>query len=213
MWYATTLMSQSAEPCTPSSEPSLIDITNRLPSSIATIVCFTGPESISLAAPMVRLPMPETMVARSAAEPRGPVGFFSRASRASAFRPGSEESRSRPSEETTATDWMPGTSSTRLVSSQCRLRASLLSPKVLGAVNCLPPRRCPPWLLRIGCRWPVLGRCLSRYLGLGRSVRRSPPLRRGSRPGRPGGSRRVCGGGLRRPPSAVRWRRGLGGRR
>src|SRR4051794_10269144 len=28
MWYATTLMSQSAAPCTPSSEPSLIDITN-----------------------------------------------------------------------------------------------------------------------------------------------------------------------------------------
>ncbi|CAM5340043.1 hypothetical protein STENM223S_06591 [Streptomyces tendae] len=43
MWYATTLMSHSAEPCTPSSEPSLIDMTNRLPSSMATIVCFTVP--------------------------------------------------------------------------------------------------------------------------------------------------------------------------
>ena len=71
MWYATTLMSQSGVACTPSSEPSLIDITNRLPSSIATIVCLTLPPSISLAAPMVRLPMPETIVARSAAEPLG----------------------------------------------------------------------------------------------------------------------------------------------
>src|SRR3954463_2103695 len=151
MWYATTLMSQSAEPCTPSSEPSLIDITNRLPSPIAIMVCRVAPKSMGFAARGVRLPIPETTVARSADEPRGPEGFASRASRASAFRSASEESRSSPSEETTATDWTPGTSSTRLVSRKWRLRASRLSPKVLGAVNCLPPRLCPPWLLRMRC--------------------------------------------------------------
>ena len=128
MWYATTLMSQSGVACTPSSEPSLIDMTKTLPSSIATIVCLTPPPSISFAAPMVRLPMPETIVARSALEPLRAVRSARSWPPRRAARPGSEESSSRPSEETTATERTPGTSSTRLLSSQCRLRASLLRP-------------------------------------------------------------------------------------
>ena len=85
---------------------------------------------------------------------------------------------------------MPGTSSTRLVSSQCRLRASLLSPKVLGAVNCLPPRRVPPVAASAGAAWSALV--------LAPSARRSPPRRPGVRPPPPGGIRRACGAGLRR---------------
>lgn len=150
MWYATTDMSQSGVACTPSSEPSLIDITKTLPSSIATIVCLTAPPSISRAAPMVRLPMPETIVARSALEPLGPSGRSVVA--AAALRAGSEESSSSPSDETTATERTPGTSSTRLLSNQCRLRASLLRPNVPVAVNCVPPRLCPPLLLLLYVR-------------------------------------------------------------
>lgn len=117
-------MSQSGAACTPSSEPSLIAMTKRLPSSMATMVCLTAPPSISWAAPVVRLPSPETMVARSALDPRGPDGAPGcPAWKAAAASPGSEESSISPSEETTTTERMPGTSSTRFVSSQCRFRA------------------------------------------------------------------------------------------
>lgn len=94
-------MSQSGVACTPSSEPSLIDMTKTLPSSIATMVCLTPPPSISFAAPMVRLPIPETMVARSALEPRGPS---CRPLTWAVWWPGSEESSISPSDETTVTE-------------------------------------------------------------------------------------------------------------
>src|SRR5882757_7760455 len=65
MWYATTLVSLSAAACTPSSEPSLMDMTKSMPSSMATVVCRTRPPSISLAAPTVSEASPETTAARS----------------------------------------------------------------------------------------------------------------------------------------------------
>ncbi len=82
---------------------------------MATIVCLTPPPSISLAAPTVSEPTPETIVARSALEPLGP---FAVPAAAGAWWPGSEESSIRPSDETTVTEWTPGTSSTRLLSNQ-----------------------------------------------------------------------------------------------
>lgn len=174
-------MSQSGVACTPRSEPSLTDITKTLPSSMATIVCLTFPPSISFAAPMVRLPMPETMVARSAADPLGPLCVTCSALTGVS---GSEESRSSPSDETTATERSPGTSSTRFFNSQCRFRASLLSPNVLGAVNYVPPRHCPP---------------RHRYVQRPISVPRSRSRRLCGRSSLLGGSRRAYCAGPPRP--------------
>lgn len=112
-------MSQSGVAWTPRREPSLIDMTKTLPSSMATIVCLTPPPSISFAAPTVSEPMPETIVARSALDPLGPSDIPAAGPAACAVRwPGSEESSIRPSDETTVTEWTPGTSSTRLLSNQ-----------------------------------------------------------------------------------------------
>ncbi len=157
MWYATAPMSQSGSVWTPRREPSLIDMTTTLLCSMATMVCRTAPPSMRWAAPMVRLASPDTMVARSALEPRGVrPRCGGTVSGGGAGGAGSEESRSSPSEETTATERMPGTSSTRLPSSQRRLRASLLRPVDLlapwasvpvVALTCVPPRLCPPFLV------------------------------------------------------------------
>src|ERR671934_1652143 len=105
-------MSQDGDASTARHDPSLTDITNRKPFSISTIVWLTVPASNTRAAPWVRLASPEATAASWSA--------LARSSR-------SETAISRPSEETTIAWATPGTLLAKLVTSQLRFWASLLS--------------------------------------------------------------------------------------
>src|SRR6266536_781315 len=102
---------------TASTDPSLIDMTNRKPFSISTTVWFTLPPPKYLAAPWVRLDSPEATAASWSAVAR---------SRSS------ERAMSRPSAETTIVWMTPGTFLTKFWTSQFRFCASLLSCAIVA---------------------------------------------------------------------------------
>src|SRR6266571_8437503 len=105
-------MSQLSDASTARHDPSLTDITNRKPFSISTTVWFTAPPPKQRAAPCVRLDRPEATAASWSARAR------------SSF---SDTAMSSPSAETTIVWATPGTFLTKLVTSQLRFWASLLS--------------------------------------------------------------------------------------
>src|ERR687887_454561 len=105
-------MSHDGEASTARQEPSLTDITNRNPFSISTMVWLTTPASKQRAAPWVRLASPEATAASWSA--------LARSRR-------SETAMSSPSADTTIAWATPGTLLAKLVTSQLRFWASLLS--------------------------------------------------------------------------------------
>src|ERR687888_590186 len=105
-------MSHDGEASTARQEPSLTDITNRNPFSISTMVWLTTPASKQRAAPWVRLASPEATAASWSA--------LARSRR-------SETAMSSPSADTTIAWATPGTLLAKLLTSQLRFWASLLS--------------------------------------------------------------------------------------
>src|SRR5919198_4505121 len=124
-------MSALGDASTARQEPSLISMTNRKPFSISTTVWLTLPPPKYLAAPCVRLDRPDATAASWSAVGR---------SRSSETATGS------PSAETTIVWMTPGTFRTKLVASQFRFSASLLSsaistPRGAGRVGAPGPGR------------------------------------------------------------------------
>src|SRR6266545_7005354 len=104
-------MSQFRVATTPRQLPSEIDETNRKPWRIATMICSSPEKSKQREAPWPRLTKPEMMAASCSAD---------------ALSNELEAAMRRPSDETATASVTPAVWSTKLLSSQLKLRASSL---------------------------------------------------------------------------------------
>src|ERR671911_316003 len=120
-------MSQLRVATTPRQLPSEIDETNRKPWRIATMICSSPAKLKHRDAPYPRLTKPEMMAASCSADARSSE---------------LDAAMSRPSDETATASVTPAVWSTKLLSSQLKLRASSL--------RLISPRSCRSWILLWG---------------------------------------------------------------
>src|SRR5918994_919945 len=120
-------MSQLRVATTPRQLPSEIDETNRKPWRIATMICSSPAKSKHRDAPYPRLTKPEMIAASCSADARSSE---------------LDAAMRRPSDETATASVTPAVWSTKLLSSQLKLRASSL--------RLISPRSCRSWILLWG---------------------------------------------------------------